>query len=210
MSFKVGVIGAGFGRRVVAPAFAALDDAEVTDVVSARDDQAVAQLCGRTDLDLICVHSPPSHHARHVIDALERGRPRAVLCDKPLGLDPGESARMLEAAEAAGSLHFTNFEFRFLDARRELRSMALSGDIGEPVQLVWSHFSTGTAHPLRPFGWLFDRAQGGGWVGAWASHAVDTVRWLLGEVSHTDAVQGTLIGERPDQTAPGASKRKTR
>ena len=204
MTFKVGVIGAGFGRRVVAPAFSALAGAEVVEVVSARDDDGVAQLCSRSDLDLVCVHSPPSFHARHVRLALDKSHPRAVLCDKPLGLDPEESTQMLEAAKESGTLHFVNFEFRYLDARQELQSIMSSGEIGEPVELVWSHFSTGTAQPLRPFGWLFDRAQGGGWVGAWASHAVDTVRWLLGEVRHTDAVQGTLIGQRPDSA--GASR----
>jgi len=205
VTFKVGVIGAGFGRRVVAPAFSALAGAEVVEVVSARDDDGVAQLCSRSDLDLVCVHSPPSLHARHVRLALDKSHPRAVLCDKPLGLDPEESTQMLEAAKESGTLHFVNFEFRYLDARQELQSIMSSGEIGEPVELVWSHFSTGTAQPLRPFGWLFDRAQGGGWVGAWASHAVDTVRWLLGEVRHTDAVQGTLIGQRPDSA--GASQR---
>ena len=35
---RIAVVGGGFGRRVVAPVFAATDGCEVVDVVSARDD----------------------------------------------------------------------------------------------------------------------------------------------------------------------------
>jgi len=59
VTVRVGVIGTGFGRRVVAPAFAATDGCEVVDIVSARNDADVANLCDRPDLDLVSVHSPP-------------------------------------------------------------------------------------------------------------------------------------------------------
>ncbi len=39
---KISVIGTGFGARVVAPAFDAAAGCEVVDVVSPRDEQAVA------------------------------------------------------------------------------------------------------------------------------------------------------------------------
>jgi len=196
--FRVGVIGTGFGRRVVAPAFDGLPDGEVVDVVSARDEQAVARLCARGDLALVCVHSPPFLHLRHVAMALAENAPRAVLCDKPLATSAEESAAMLKLARDAAVLHFTNFEFRFLEARQEMRSVVTSGEIGDPAQIVWTHLSAGTSRPLRSYGWLFDRAMGGGWIGAWASHAVDTVRWLLGDVHQVFSVSGTLIDERPD------------
>lgn len=194
---KVAVIGTGFGRKVAAPAFAGVPDAEVVDVVSARDHGAVSAVCSRRDLDLVSIHSPPFLHREHVELAVGHGV-GAVLCEKPMGTSVQDATRMLSVVEAAGTLHFVNFEFRFLPARRELAEIVSSGDIGDPVQLVWTHFSSGTARPRRPVGWLFDPALGGGWVGAWASHAVDTVRWLLGEVRDTTAVLGTLIGERPD------------
>ena len=44
---RVAVIGTGFGARVVAPAFAAADGCEVVEVVSPRDDDAVARAIAR-------------------------------------------------------------------------------------------------------------------------------------------------------------------
>ena len=46
---RVGVIGTGFGRRVVAPAFAGTDGCHVVDIVTPRDDKAVSRLCRRSD-----------------------------------------------------------------------------------------------------------------------------------------------------------------
>src|SRR5262249_60592175 len=77
---RVGVIGTGFGARVVAPVFETTEGCEGVDVVSARDGTAVAELC-RRDLDLVSVHSPPFLHAEHVRAVVDAGH--HVLCDKP-------------------------------------------------------------------------------------------------------------------------------
>ena len=52
---------------------------------------------------------------------------------------------------------------------------------------------------MRPFGWLFERNLGGGWIGAWASHAVDTLRFVFGaEVEVVASETRTDIRTRPD------------
>src|SRR3954453_16577882 len=96
MHVRVGIIGRGWGERVVAPAFAAADGCAVADVVSARDDAAVAALCKRDDVDLISVDSPPLLHRGHVGLPLEAGR--AVLCDKPFGRHGADAMAMRTAA----------------------------------------------------------------------------------------------------------------
>ena len=61
--------------------------------------------------------------------------------------------------------------------------MVLDGVIGAPEHVQWTHLSAGSRVPLRPHGWLFDRALGGGWIGAWGSHGIDALRWTFGEVA---------------------------
>jgi predicted dehydrogenase len=195
---RVGVIGTGFGGRVVAPTFAATDGCEVVDVVSARDEGAVAALCRRGDVDLVSVHSPPFLHVRHVAVALDAGH--AVLCDKPFGTTAGDAETMLAAAESAGVVHLVNFEFRCDPSRLQMQEWLRDGVIGPVEHASWIHLSAGTRIPLRPFGWLFQRAAGGGWIGAWASHAVDTVRFVLGtEITDVRASRSTTIEQRPDR-----------
>jgi predicted dehydrogenase len=195
---RVGVIGTGFGARVVAPTFASTDGCEVVDVVSPRDDEAISALCRRAGLDLVSVHSPPFLHADHVRRALDARC--AVLCDKPFARDPVEAAALLEDAESAGVVHLVNFEFRCDPARRHVRELLATGAIGRPEHVQWTHLSAGSRVPLRPFGWLFDREQGGGWIGAWGSHAVDSLRFLLGaELDVVASTPRTTVRERRDR-----------
>jgi predicted dehydrogenase len=194
---KIAVVGTGFGGRVVAPVFAATDGCEVVDVVSARDDDAVRAAVARPDVDLVSVHSPPFLHAPHVRAALEAGK--AVLCDKPFALDADEAASLAAGARAAGVVALCNFEFRYEPARALLREMVHDGTLGavQHVQIV--HVSAGSRVPPRPWGWLFDRELGGGWVGAWGSHAVDSLRYVFStEVADVQARLRIDVPERPD------------
>ena len=193
---RVGVIGRGFGARVVAPVFAATEGAAVVDVVSPRDDAAVGALCARPDVDLVAVHSPPFLHLEHVRSAVAAGK--AVLCDKPFGRNADDATTMHALAVDAGVVHLLNFEFRFHPARAALRALVLDGSVGSPEHLQWTQFSAGSRRPLRRHGWLFDRARGGGWIGAWGSHALDFLRWTLGELPEASAERRITIAERPD------------
>ena len=193
---RIGVVGRGFGARVVAPVFAATDGCEVVDVVSARDDVAVRKLCARQDLDLVAVHSPPFLHPAHVDYALDAGH--AVLCDKPFGRNAHDAATMLEHADAAGVLHLGNFEFRYQPGRATLRDLANRGAIGAVEHVEVTQFSAGSRVPLRPYGWLFDAERGGGWIGAWGSHFLDYVRWTFGEIVDCGAELRIDIRQRPD------------
>jgi predicted dehydrogenase len=192
---RVGVIGTGFGARVVAPVFAATEGCDVVDVVSARDSAAVAELC-RRDLDLVSVHSPPFLHAKHVRAAIVAGH--HVLCDKPFGVHAGEAAEMVELADAGEVVNAVNFEFRHQPARMRVHDLVQSGAIGHVEHVQWTYTGAVFRRPLREYGWLFDRSRGGGWVGAWGSHAVDTLRWLVGEVRGATARCRVTVPERPD------------
>jgi predicted dehydrogenase len=196
MTVRVGIVGAGFGSRVVAQVFAATDGCEVVDVVSARDPAVVGALCARDDVDLISIHSPPFLHRLYVEQAIAGGH--AVLCDKPFGRNLADAEAMLAAADAAGVVGLVNFEFRCDPARIQLQALIESGVIGAVEHVSWTAFSSGSRLPLRNYGWLFDRELGGGWIGAWGSHAIDFIRWAVGEVVDASAALHTTITVRPD------------
>lgn len=194
---RIGVIGTGFGARVVAPVFDATEGCEVADVVTARDAAGVAALCRRRDVDLVSVHSPPFLHADHVRSALAAGR--AVLCEKPFGLDAHESAELRDEAKAAGVVNLVNFEFRHDPIRRRLHELVTAGAIGRVEHVSWTHMSAGSRVPVRPYGWLFSRERGGGWIGAWGSHAVDAIRWIFGEIATARSDRRITVPQRPDR-----------
>ena len=193
---RVGVIGTGIGARAVAPAFEATEGCTVVALVSPRDEDAVAALCTRDDVDLISVHSPPFLHHGHVRRAIEHGR--AVLCDKPFGVNAVEAAAMHDFAHDAGIVGLVNYEFRYAPLRSKLREFVLGGVVGTVEQVEWTAFAGIWRTTARPFGWVFDAARGGGWVRAYASHCIDFFLWTFGAIVDVSAGTRTTIAERPD------------
>ncbi len=193
----VGVIGRGFGRRVVAPVFAATEGCEVVDVVSPRDEEAWRALLARDDVDVVAVHSPPFCHRELVVAAVEAGK--AVLCDKPFGCNEDDALAMEAAASDAGVVALLNFEFRHHPGRARLRELVQEGVVGTVEHVQWSAFAAGSRIPLRWYGWLFDASRGGGWIGAWGSHAIDFLRWTFGDLTDAGAHTRVTVTERPDR-----------
>lgn len=192
---RVGVIGRGFGERVVAAAFGGTEGCEVVEVVSPRDAAAVGTLCQRDDVDLISVHSPPFMHVDHVRQAVDAGH--AVLCDKPFGRNAVEASQMLELARSAGVQHFLNFENRHDATRQKVRSLLAEGAVGQPEHVQLSTLMS-IARPVRRFRWTFDAECGGGWLRALGSHLIDFTRWTFGEITEASGQLRTVVTERPD------------
>jgi len=193
---RVGVIGTGFGARVVAPVYRETEGFDVVDVVTPRDDDAITALCAREDVDLISVHSPPFLHLDHVRRAVAGGH--AVLCDKPFGRNLTDAQTMFGLADEAGVVNLVNFEFRRHPARRELRRLVRDGEVGTVEHLQWNAFHGVWRDPTRRYGWSFDASLGGGWIPLSGSHTIDYVRWTLGEVVDAIGTRRMTIAERPD------------
>jgi predicted dehydrogenase len=197
----VGVIGTGFGTRVLAPAFAAVPGAELRAICSRNREHArvAAQelhvefatddyrgLVARPDVDLVCVAAPPALHHPMVLAALEAGK--HVFCEKPFALDLAQAREMLAAARASGALHFLDFEFRTQPARRELRRRIRAGELGRIQQVEVAAMVDGRAFPvLNAHGWWHRRERGGGWLGAMGTHFIDALRDWLGEIREVSA-----------------------
>jgi predicted dehydrogenase len=190
---KVAIIGAGFGRYAMAPVYQKLGF-EV-EVVTPRDAEAVERALA-SNVDLVSVHSPPFMHHAHVMRALDHGH--AVLCDKPFGRNATEARAMRDRARELGVLNFVNFETRWKPNRAKIKQLVDEGAIGAPRHLNWTFFSNGFR--AGPHGWINERELGGGWIGAYASHCIDIVRWLFGsEVARCGGISRIEVPTRSDK-----------
>ena len=90
---------------------------------------------------------------------------KAVLCEKPMAFDAEQSARMVEAARAAGVLALVDHELRFLNSRRTMRAMLQRGAIGQVRHCNYT-FRLDYHGPDRPWDWWSDLSMGGGTLGA--------------------------------------------
>jgi len=161
----------------------------------ANDWQALVQ---HPDVDLVSVVTPPSTHMEITLAALEQGK--AVLCEKPMALNAGEAARMVEKANAAGVLALIDHELRFLNSRRVMRGMLQSGAIGSVRHCNYVFRSDYRGIADRAWDWWSDEKMGGGALGAIGSHVVDSFRWILSaEVTKVLGMLTTHIKERRDK-----------
>jgi predicted dehydrogenase len=193
MPLRVVIIGTGFGKRRVEPAYLGTGRDVELEVVSPHDAEAIHAAIARP-CDLVSIHSPPFLHLEHV--RLATRYRRNVLCDKPFGVDVSQAREMLDLATKAGVLHFVNFEFRSDPLRLKIKSLLDSGALGEPVHMISTVFiSWGRDLPDR---WLFHKGEGG-WIGASGSHTVDMLRWFFGEVAALGGQARTEVKMRPDR-----------
>jgi predicted dehydrogenase len=208
----IGIIGTGFARTTQLPAFRAVEGARVVAVASGHRENAeraarefdipvVAEdwreVVAREDVDLVSIVTPPVTHAEIAVAALDAGK--GVLCEKPMAMNAEEAEAMRQKARASGRLALVDHELRFLPARKLMREMILSGEIGRVRHAKFLFRSDSRADADRPWSWWSDERAGGGALGAIGSHAVDTLYWLLfAGVSHVSASLTAHVRERRD------------
>lgn len=211
----IGIIGTGFARTTQIPGFRDCMGAKVVAIASGHRDRAVAvanefgiehvaadwqALVERHDVDLVSIVTPPATHVEITLAALEHRK--AVLCEKPMALNASESARMVEKANAAGTLALIDHELRFLNSRRTMRGMLQTGAIGTVRHCNYVFRSDYRGIADRAWDWWSDASMGGGTLGAIGSHVIDSFRWMLGvEVSKVLGMLTTHIKQRRDKTS---------
>lgn len=208
---RVGVVGTGFGRVVHIPGFQRVAGVSVAGLASrnARTAQSVAdeagvphvfatwqELIASDQIDVVAIATPPAAHAPIAFAAITAGK--SVLCEKPLALDVATAAAMRDAANAAGVVHFTGFEFREIEAlalARRCLQARVCGDVRH-VDVRW--IVNSWANPDRPWSWRADAGQGGGTLGALGAHVFDYLEWMVGPVRAVMARLDVRVRERPD------------
>lgn len=116
--------------------------------------------------EIVAVATPPETHGALVELCAKRGV-RAIVCEKPIALEPGEAGRMIASCARAGSLLLVNHTRRFDPEIRRVRDEVRSGAIGEVLQAT-CYYTAG--------------------IVSTGTHAVDLLRFLLGEPSWVMAV----------------------
>ncbi|HTS58266.1 MAG TPA: Gfo/Idh/MocA family oxidoreductase [Terriglobales bacterium] len=184
----------GFGLHAVKrlmPGFAGAENCRV--VALSRRDWAKAQesarqfqvplafasaeeLCRSSEVDAVLVTTPNACHLEDVLLAIKYGK--AVLCEKPMGVNADQCRRMVEAAREAEVLLGVAQVFRFEQTTARFRERLAAGQIGRPL-FARSEFSFlgGAGHPRA---WLHDLSiAGGGPIADVGVHCIDALRFIL-------------------------------
>jgi predicted dehydrogenase len=213
---RVGVIGGGYGRNHIL-AYQASANVEVA-AFCQRTRAAAEKIAGEfhipnvfTDyrellalkgLDGVSIATPPNLHREIALEAFSRGL--NVLCEKPLAMNSGEAETMLAKARAAGRVHMTAFNFRFVPAVRRMKELLEEGYVGARIfHLDASWLVEGRLAPDAPLGWRHRKETAGvGVLGDTAVHLIDLVRMLAGDFNRISGQAAIFHKERrrPDGT----------
>ncbi len=155
---------------------------------------SLAEALALPGVDAVAVATPPHTHCAIVLQSLDAGK--HVLCEKPFAADADEARRMLAAAEASGLVHLLGCEFRFATGQALATRAVREGRIGEPRLATFLLQMPALADPAGEVpAWWTSREEGGGWLGAYASHVIDQVRATLGDFEGLSASL-SLVSER--------------
>jgi predicted dehydrogenase len=208
---RVGVIGtSAWAAREHLPGLAARGDVEVR-ALCGRDRGRLDALAARygvprtfTDwrelvasgLDAVVIATPNALHHPQATAALDAGL--HVICEKPLGLRLEEARDLVARADRQGRATLTFFTHRSVAAAVQARRIVESGVLGRILEARASYLTGSQLRPGKAHSWRMRRAESGtGALGDIGSHAIDLVRWWMGDFARVVAQWQVAVRDRP-------------
>jgi predicted dehydrogenase len=204
---RVGLVGASLphGRWAIeahAPAIVALDGFGLDAVATTRREsaEAAAQAFGARAaydsaealiadprVELVVVAVNVRAHAAVVRAALAAGK--HVLCEWPLALDTPEAEELASLAAQTGVVTAVGLQARAAPAVRRARELIAEGYVGElrSAQVTCSSQRPGSHRLPEAYAWQLERRGGATVLTIPASHALDAVCFLGGDLSSVSA-----------------------
>lgn len=140
------------------------------------------------EVDAVYVPLPNPLHAEWTMAALEAGK--AVLCEKPLCLNPGQVEEVLACARTAPWPLWEAFVFPFQPQHARVVELLADRAIGQLREIVGSfHFQIGSTDNIR-----LSRAMGGGALADVGSYPIRLAHELFG-AGATSAATSSVQGE---------------
>ncbi len=167
------------------------------------------QVLDDPEIDVVDISTPNDSHREIALAAAAAGK--AILCEKPLGLDAAECAEMLAAVRKARVVHMVCHNYRRIPALALAREMIARGELGDRLYHFRARYAQDwIADPEFPLVWRLQRkVAGSGAHGDLNAHLVDLARYLVGEFREVSAVMETFVKERPLESGAGQRGRVT-
>ena len=187
---KVALIGAGYISDYHARGLRALPNVEIVAVVSKQLDNAknfagkynikeayttILDVVSDNTIDAAIISTPNVYHVPYAIRLLENGKD--VFIEKPMAMNAKEGMQLAEVAEKYGRSVMVGHMWRFDVDTQYIKESIDSGKIGKVIKTK----SYGIHENWGPQGWFTKNdLAGGGALADMGVHAIDTIRYLLG------------------------------
>lgn len=149
------------------------------------------EMMEREDVDIVSVLTPSGMHAEHVIQLTQYGK--HIIVEKPMALTLDDADAMIQACDTARIRLFVVKQNRFNVPVAKLRSALEAGRFGKivlgSVRVRWCRRQDYYDQDSWRGTWAYD----GGVLANQASHHVDLLEWMLGEVDSVYAKTSTAL-----------------
>ena len=139
---------------------------------------------------------------------------KAILCEKPLGLNVAECEAMVAAVKKARVVNMVCHNYRRIPAIALAKRMIESGALGDRIYHYRARYAQDwITDPNFPLVWrLQSEIAGSGAHGDIDAHIIDLGRYLVGEIKEVCGLMETFIKERPllEETGGGLSAEAAR
>ena len=197
---RVGIVGAGFGVRVILPAFQTDKRCQVAAICTrtrAHAEETAKRhgikrvyedwraLVADPEIDVLAIAVPADIQPEIAVAAF--GQKKAVFCEKPLAATLKDAKKMALAAQKARTTHAVDFEFPEIVAFQQAKQILAQKKLGRirHVLLSWQMETYVNRHHIRS--WKNEAQKGGGALQSFMSHSFYYLEWLLGPIQALNA-----------------------
>lgn len=209
---KWGFIGCGeVTEKKSGPAFSMVENSEVVAVMSRDKNKAESyakrhgikrfytdpqSLVNDNEVNAIYIATPPSSHATFAIMAMRAGKPAYV--EKPLAASYEDCTRVNRISELTGIPCFVAYYRRYLPYFLKVKEILNSGQIGKvlSVQIRFAVPPRELDYNGKNLPWRLqpDIAGGGGYFYDLASHQLDLLQYMLGNIIEAEGFCCNMAG----------------
>ncbi len=148
------------------------------------------------EVQVVNITAPNNLHVEIVKAAAAAGK--HVMCEKPVGRNPQETAEIEYAVRKAGVLSFVGYNYRWSPLVQYAQQLIQSGKLGKITHYRGRFFAMYGSNPNSVLSWRFQREVAGlGTLGDLMSHTADMASMLAGPIKSVVANRETFISKRP-------------
>lgn len=207
---RVGFVGTGgIAVDFHLPALKKIEGVEIVALCDARREQAERacqtfggrpyddhrEMLEREDLDALYVCVPPDAHAD--AEALAAARGVHLFVEKPIVLSLDKGLEIWEAIRAAGVISSVGYQMRYSPVAQAARAFLAGRQVALVVGSRWGGIPGGPTH------WWRVMERSGGMFHEMATHNMDLIRFLVGDVARVWARYSlTVLNDVENLTVP--------
>ena len=143
------------------------------------------------DVDVVSVMTPSGMHPRHVIELAESTNIPYIVCEKPISLTQREVYEMYDRVRRAGKVLLPVYQNRYNPLIVFLKNLIDTGALGRIHQFVCNIFWNRNDDYFKS-DWHGTKAYDGGVFYTQASHYVDMIYFLFGDIKNAYGVGGEM------------------